>query len=69
MTFEQTIKKIDKEIYRLNERGKRIWFDIDVKLNGFSDRLRNYYLSKGYLIEIKPCKGCKHTKADIIITW
>jgi len=69
MTFKETVEKIDNEIYKLNEKGKRIWFDIDVKLDNFSGQLRKYYMGKGYSIEIKPCKGCKQKKADITITW
>ncbi len=69
MTFEGITRKIDKEISRRRGEGKRIWFDIDMEINGFSNQLKKYYKDLGYSIEIRQCRGCLYRKADIIISW
>ena len=69
MTFEDTVEKIDKEIYRLKDKGKRLWFNMNIEIDGFLNQLENYYKNNGYMIEVRECQGCKNKQADIIIYW
>jgi hypothetical protein len=69
MMFNDLIQKIDSEIAKGKERGRRLWFDHDQDLTGISEKIRLYYTERGYMIEIIPCKACLGQKADIIISW
>ena len=67
--LNELISRIDAEIAKSKQRGKRVWFDLDINVSGISGKLNYYYKERGYMIEIRPCKACLGELADIIISW
>jgi hypothetical protein len=69
MTLTELTSRIDREIAEKKENGKNMWFDHDISIEGIRNELRNYYIEKGYEIELMPCRSCLGARADIIISW
>jgi hypothetical protein len=67
--LEEMIQRIDCEISKAKERGRHSWFDHDINTTGIIDKIRTYYMERGYKIEILPCRACLGQKSDIIILW